>query len=73
MLAVVAGLLVGGLSLLFLYTKTVSAVTTPPDFTDTLITGCWLSYGTGFHARRAPACDQRERQVAGLQEWSAAP
>ncbi len=35
--AVVAGLLAGCLSLLFLYSKTASA-DTPPDFTDTLIT-----------------------------------
>ena len=35
--AVVAGLLAGCLSLLFLYAKTASAVT-PPNFTDTLIT-----------------------------------
>jgi glucose/arabinose dehydrogenase/Ca2+-binding RTX toxin-like protein len=37
LLAVVAGLLVGCLSVLFLHAKTASAVT-PPDFTDTLVT-----------------------------------
>jgi glucose/arabinose dehydrogenase len=38
LLALVLGLLTGCLSLLFLHAKTASAVTTPPDFTDTLVT-----------------------------------
>jgi glucose/arabinose dehydrogenase/PKD repeat protein len=37
LLTAVAGLLVGVLSLLFLYAKSASAVTTPPGFTDTLV------------------------------------